>query len=115
MGLKKNLVGNTIDKDDVYIRVGCGRTTKTQSYVINNILAIYAMSGCDTVSALAGIGKKRLIKSAVKDLEMSADSQAFMSPDDDNDSLFTSEQGIISKLYLSGKKKNEAFDQLRIM
>ena len=49
------------------------------SHVINNILTIHAMSGCDTKSALAGIGKKRLIKSAVKDVEMSADLQAFCS------------------------------------
>ena len=85
------------------------------SHVINNILTIHAMSGCDTVSALAGIGKKILIKSAVKDVEMSADLQAFMSPDVNKDILSTSEQNIFSKLYLSGKKKNVAFDQLRIM
>ena len=85
------------------------------SHVINNILTIHAMSGCDTVSALAGIGKKILIKSAVKDVEMSADLQAFMSPDVNKDTLSTSEQNILSKLYLSGKKKNVAFDQLRIM
>ena len=80
------------------------------SHVINNILTIHAMSGCDTVSAVAGIGKKSLIKSAVKDVEMSADLQAFMSPDVNKDTLSTSVQNI-----LSGKKKNVAFDQLRIM
>ena len=85
------------------------------SHVINNILTIRAMSGCDTVSALAGIGKKRLIKSAVEDVEMSADLQAFMSPDVNKDTLSTSVQNILSKLYLSGKKKNVAFSQLRIM
>ena len=70
------------------------------SHVINNILTIHGMSGCDTVSAVAGIGKKSLIKSAVKDVEMSADLQAFMSPDVNKDTLSTSVQNI-----LSGKKK----------
>ena len=75
------------------------------SHVINNILTIHAMSGCDTVSALTGIGKKRLIKSAVKDVETSADLQAFMSPDVNKDTLSTSVQNILSKLYLLGKKE----------
>ena len=59
------------------------------SHVINNMLTIHAMSGCDTVLALAGIGKKRLTKSAVKDFN--------------KDTLSTSVQNILSKLYLSGK------------
>ena len=71
------------------------------SHVINNILTIHAMSGCDTVSALAGIGKKILIKSAVKDVEMSADLQAFMSPDVIKDTLSTSVQNILSKHSIS--------------
>ena len=33
--------------------------------VLENILAIYAASGCDIVSALSGIGKTKLIKSAI--------------------------------------------------
>ena len=84
-------------------------------HIVNNILTIHAMSGCDTVSALAGIGKKSLIKTAAQDVEMNDDLQAFMAPDVDKDTLSTSGQNILSKLYLTGKKKNVAFDQLRIM
>ena len=84
-------------------------------HVITNILAIHAMSGCDTVSALAGIGKNKLIKSAVKDPDMSADLQMFMTPDVDRDTISACGQNILTKLYHSGKQRNVTFDQLRRM
>ena len=36
---------------------------------MTNIPSIHAASGCDTVSALSGIGKAKLIKSEIKSVE----------------------------------------------
>ena len=38
--------------------------------VIDNILPIHALSGCDTVSALFGIGKTKLVQSIRKQLNL---------------------------------------------
>ena len=40
---------------------------KLPDHILNSILPLHAVSGCDTVSSLAGVGKTKLIKMVMKD------------------------------------------------
>ena len=58
---------------------------------MTNIPSIHAASGCDTVSALSGIGKAKLIKSEIKSEEKKCDALAvFNREEEEQDTLLES-------------------------
>ena len=59
--------------------------------VLENIFAIHAASGCDIISALSGIGKTKLIKSAIKNEDNTFDALAvFNLEEQEQDTLLES-------------------------
>ena len=67
--------------------------------VLENILAIHAASGCAPVSALFGIGKTKLIKSAIKCEEKICDALAmFNREEQEQDTLLESGLSVIQAL-----------------
>ena len=56
-------------------------------HVTSNILAIHALSGCDTVSSLAGIGKTKLVKAIAKDEDLAEELSTFSTPQFDDKTI----------------------------
>lgn len=83
--------------------------------VIENILLIHAVSGCDTVSAMAGIGKTKLLKLLIKNPELilSMDLNCFYDEVIDIERIYKSGLALFCKLY-DPTGKNTTFEDLRL-
>ena len=90
-------------------------------HFLDNILAIHALSGCDTVSSLAGIGKNKLPKLILKASDASSDNELlfkslsmFSESNIDRESLKLCGRKIFSQLYGSSSKNSVTYQDLRI-
>ena len=80
---------------------------------VTPLLAIHAASGCNTVSALSGIGKTKLIKSAIKCEENICDALAVFNREErEQDTLLESGLSVIQALYCP-KNPNVPYKDLR--
>ena len=64
--------------------------------LINNILSIHAISGCDTVSSLYGIGKTKSSKNIVKSPQLATYLVVFLDPDATPENICTKGKIILS-------------------
>ena len=83
-------------------------------WLMDNILPIHALSGCDTVSSLYGIGKIKLAKNIVKHPELAVNLKSFKSPDSSFKTLSANGRIILASLYQTSGKQRD-FDELRPM
>ena len=85
--------------------------------VLENILAIHSLSGCDTVSRLSGIGKTRLVKLVEKNPSIGADLKAFSKASLSSSKIVKYGHRILSKLYgIMNSADNETkYEDLRPM
>ena len=84
---------------------------KLPDHILNNIIPLHALSGCDTVSSLAGVGKTKLIKMVLKDPSLADHLHKFLDSNF-NDDTETSAKQLITKLYCP--TKSVQYDDLRL-
>ena len=82
-------------------------------HVIQNILPIYALSGCDTVSSLFGVGKSKLAKVVAKKPDLATKLEIFLDPHAKDEDLFTNGMQILASLFVPPYKKSTKFNALR--
>ena len=84
-------------------------------HVIQNILPIHALSGCDTVSSVFRVGKSKLAKVVAKKRDLATNLELFLDPHANDEDLITSGMLIHASLYVPPSKKNTKFKALRQM
>ena len=82
-------------------------------HLIKNILSIHALSGCDTVSSLFGVGKTKLAKVVAKNPDLATKLELFMDPLATEGELCANGKQIIASLYVPPTKHNTNFNDLR--
>ena len=79
------------------------------------ILFAFAFCGCDTTSAFAGIGKKKICDVLLKYPDLQKDVSVFYSPDATKTNLIAAGRSCIEALYGSNPKNDIGLDNLRFL
>ena len=84
-------------------------------HVVENVLAIHALSGCDTVSKLAGIGKNKLVKLVEKTPSLAKDLKKFSKAGQSNSKIVETGCCILSYVYgiRTASGSTEEYEDLR--
>ena len=95
-----------------YIDIECVSKSNSDS-IIKNILPIHALSGCDTVSQVFGVGKTKLVKLVAKNPGLTDDLQIFSLPDQSEKIVLKAGLRILTSLYVGIQKKATNYADLR--
>ena len=95
-----------------YIDIECVFKSNSAS-IVTNILAIHALSGCDTVSQAFGVGKTKLVKLVAKNPELTEDLQIFSMPDQSKTVILKAGLRILTSFYVGMQKKTTNYADLR--
>ena len=95
-----------------YIDIECVSKSNSDS-IIKNILPIHALSGCDTVSQVFGVGKTKLVKLVAKNPGLTDDLQIFSLPDQSEKRVLKAGLRILTSLYVGIQKKTTNYADLR--
>ena len=72
---------------------------------MKNILSIHALSGCDTVSSIFGVGKSKLAKVVAKNPDFATKLDVFLDPLATEEELCANGKQIIASLYVPQPKR----------
>lgn len=106
---------------NVYFRKAGKGSTAAKLYSINSfkhkvllehILFIHAFSGCDTVSAIFGMGKNRIINVLKQNRQLREGLKFFKNPNPSKNQIATSGENVIIALY-GGKESDDSIDTVR--
>ena len=81
------------------------------NYLCQHLLFVHAISGCDTTSALYGLGKAVFIKKAKKSASFREHAQKFLSTDGDKNVLEKAGEKVLVEVY--GGKEKDTLNKLR--
>ena len=82
-------------------------------HLMNNILPVHALSGCDTVSSIFGVGKARLAKIVAKNPRLAKRMEIFLEPNATEEDLYKNGKEILASLFVPPTRKNTNFNDLR--